>query len=96
MFADAALHDTITLHGTLWSQPWKRVVHKPSVSPELGSLAIGFGLAGAELSDSSLAAFSLAVNTLSRATSFLVRDSRGLYEPHPTALGYGGTGWGST
>lgn len=96
MFADAALPDAITLHGTLWSQPWKRVVHKPSASPEFGSLAIGHGLADSELSDASLAAFSLAVNTLSRATSFLVRDSSGLYEPHPTALGYGGTGWGST
>lgn len=96
MFSDAHLPDVVTLQGEVWSQPWVRIVKGAANSSELSALAIGDGVALTQLSDASLAAFSLAVHVLSRATSFFVRDPGGLYEPNPAGLGIGGIGEGFT
>jgi hypothetical protein len=96
MYSDATLPDAIMLQGEVWSQPWIRVVERAKNSSGLGALAIGYGVALTQLSDSSLVAFSQAVHVLSRATSFFVRDPEGLYEPNPAGLGIGGIGEGFT
>lgn len=85
MFADSALPDTVTLQGEVWSQPWEVTLRREKNSSQLGSLAIGNGIAEISLSDAQLATFSLATKTLSSSTSFLVRDRDGLYEPGPDA-----------